>query len=106
MNKNDPEYWIVVAMAETLVPDVCKIIMAELELIHIEEGKRRWHEKMVDLNGTYKTCFQWFLDPGEEYLLKHPRHFMFNYRAGYRLYNTEVWNSASLSIVGELPASY
>jgi hypothetical protein len=57
MNKNDPEYQIVVAMSETLVPDVCGVIMGFLDDIHIKEGETRWKKKIKDVNAQYHSLF-------------------------------------------------
>lgn len=51
------EYAIVVDMAEYLVPDVCRIIMAELELIHIDLG---WQRKMAEMNTEYRKAAGFF----------------------------------------------
>lgn len=53
------EYQIVVAMAETLVPDVCALIMAELERIHIKLGYAKWLTGMQALNEEYHTRCRW-----------------------------------------------
>jgi hypothetical protein len=50
----DSDYRLVIAMAETLVPDVCALIMEFLEDIHIAAGKRLWKEKMRAINEQYK----------------------------------------------------
>jgi hypothetical protein len=53
MNASDPEYQIVVAMAENLVPDVCVLVMEFLEDIHILVGRQEWRKKMDKINEEY-----------------------------------------------------
>jgi hypothetical protein len=53
MNASDPEYQIVVALSENLVPDVCTLIMGFLEDIHAKRSKQEWKEKMGKINEEY-----------------------------------------------------
>jgi hypothetical protein len=86
MDPSDPIYRLCVEMAETLVPDVCRIIMDHLEQIHIDEGRRKWKEKMGQLNKLYKnTFYNSLIEGGREYVcaIALPRNrgfFKFNYR--------------------------
>lgn len=57
MDINDPEYSIVINMAEMLVPDVCEVIMEYLDAIHIEVGKEKWKTKISELNKEYKKTW-------------------------------------------------
>jgi hypothetical protein len=50
----DPEYKIVIACSEYLVPDVCGMIMAELEDIHTNLSRQRWKERISQVNREYK----------------------------------------------------
>lgn len=58
MDPSDQEYAIVVKMAETLVPDVCALIMAALADIHINLGYQKWRERTNDLNREYREMVQ------------------------------------------------
>lgn len=58
---------IIVGMAETLVPDVCRIIMEYLEVIHIDLGRLRWKDRIKALNIDYKRTLHPITIQGREY---------------------------------------
>jgi hypothetical protein len=76
----DPEYQIVVAMAETLVPDVCRVIMDELECIWIKKGKVRWREAVARLNREYKKLVKEFKSEDDDGVVEFNCGFVYNYR--------------------------
>jgi hypothetical protein len=60
MDNSDPIYSIVVKMADTLVPDVCHLIIERLEQIHINLGHQKWQNKIRAVNNEYQEgwfCF-------------------------------------------------
>lgn len=87
MDENDQVYSIIVAMAETLVPDVCRIIMDYLEQIHIDLGRLHWREAIIKVNAEYESDMNREPEP----LSMHPyywckisnttRTFIFNWRS-------------------------
>jgi hypothetical protein len=100
--KADAEvYKIVVAMAENLVPDVCALVMAELDAIHIKEGKTNWEKKIKEVNIQYHNLFE--ADP-ESYseLAMHIRD-----KHG-AIYNLQLFrhNQGMDAHIGRLPLNY
>lgn len=51
--RSSKEYAIVIKMAETLVPDVCRIIMEMVEDHHINLGRLHWKERLLEINKEY-----------------------------------------------------
>jgi hypothetical protein len=60
MDPSDPVYAVCVAMAETLVPDVCTVIMGFLEIIHINEGWQKWKDQINNLNTEYHKVWRYY----------------------------------------------
>lgn len=58
MDINDPEYSIVVSMAEILVPDICRLVMEFLERIHVELEKEKWKIGINAINKEYKKTWK------------------------------------------------
>lgn len=108
MNPSDSEYQIVVDMADNLIPDVCSLIMAFLEAIHIRNGKLRWNEHISKVNAEYR-CAQSTDDDTAGYsclIRGYYDIFSFNYQ---RLpHNRKIYNKhGSMSNpVARLPANY
>jgi hypothetical protein len=107
---SDPYYQIVVAMAETLVPDVCALIMAELELIHIEKGRQEWKKKISVVNAEY---LKEMIETYSNYYAKSNKvrmgFFGFNYRTlEYAEYTHLIWNYnvGCHKPVAQLPTNY
>ena len=112
MNKNDLEYdaevyKIVVAMAENLVPDVCALIMAALEDIHIEAGRLEWKKKIREVNALYSKCLYCY--PSGRYAIFQQMSWSeFNWR-GLNEYSVTsenfIWNKYGHN-VAKLPPNY
>jgi hypothetical protein len=113
MNSNELEYQIVVDMAETLVPDVCGVIMTALENIHIKVGRLEWEKNIKKVNAEYLNKLSY--DPDDGYLLSDDMtrvvpttHFKFNWR-GIREYSNPaedwIWNH-HCHMMARLPANY
>jgi hypothetical protein len=113
MDKSDPVYAIIVEMANTLVPDVCRIIMDYLEQIHIDLGYKKWRDRMETLVCEYSKTVH-VADHDVVYFQNSRYSFSFNYRDVSRhshlLYSEEViWHVAKnifLNTSIALPKNY
>lgn len=119
MNKIDAEvYKIVVDMAEQLVPDVCALIMAELEQIHIEKARPIWKERVAKINKEYADQFRTYFNQFDNPIGIFKSGFMkYNYRDMKRTTEIDIFGLSSgragildglpgLASIASLPPNY
>jgi hypothetical protein len=95
MSRTEPDAdvnQVVEAMAKSLVPDVCALVMEFLEDIHIAAGRREHQKKMEKLNEEYNDISgEGFFKDGATTI----KGFTFNWRnlsIQYRYYYCYVYN--------------
>jgi hypothetical protein len=116
---SDPEYQIVVAMAENLVPDVCALVMGFLEDIHVEIGERRWKERIYKINEEYRCAELVLNNYGYCYHVPKKYYFIFNWRSKGNdqfhfnvnrimqlIYNKNLGYQSRVNGVAQLPPNY